>query len=63
MADMELVDCNAMPGLRDGIWTSKMGNIQGVSKRLLKVQVSISSLFYGARDLKFCMDKLQNYTI
>ena len=37
--------------------------IQGVSKRLLKVHVSISTIFYGARDLKFYMDKLQNYTI
>ena len=37
--------------------------VQGVSKRLLKVQVSITSLFYGAGDLKFCTDILQNYTI
>ena len=37
--------------------------IQGVSKRLLKVWVSITSIFYGAEDLKFCTNKLQNYTI
>ena len=37
--------------------------IQGVSKRLLKVRVSITSIFYGAEDLKFCTNKLQNYTI
>ena len=37
--------------------------VQGVSKRLLKVHVSISTIFYGARGLKFYMDKLQNYTI
>ena len=37
--------------------------IQGVSKRLLKVHVSISTIFYEARDLKFYMDKLKNYTI
>ena len=41
----------------------KKSLIQGVSKRLLKVQVSITSLFYGAGDLKFCTDILQNYTI
>ena len=38
-------------------------HIQGVSKRLLKVRVSITSIFYGAEDLKFCTNKLQNYTI
>ena len=37
--------------------------IQGVSKRLLKVWVSITSIFYGAEDIKFCTNKLQNYTI
>ena len=37
--------------------------IQGVSKRLLKVRVSITSIFYEAEDLKFCTNKLQNYTI
>ena len=28
-------------------------HLQGVSKRLLKVRVSITSIFYGAEDLKF----------
>ena len=37
--------------------------IQGVSKRLLKVRVSITSIFYEAEDLKFCTNKLQDYTI
>ena len=37
--------------------------VQGVSKRSLKIHVSITTIFYGARDLKFYMDKLQNYTI
>ena len=37
--------------------------IQGVSKRSLKVRVLITSIFYGAEDLKFCTNKLQNYTI
>ena len=38
-------------------------HIQCVSKTLLKVHVSISTIFYGATDLKFYMYKLQNYTI
>ena len=37
--------------------------IQGVSKRSLKVRVSITSMLYGAEDLKFCTYKLQDYTI
>ena len=41
----------------------KLVKVQGVSKRSLKVHVSISTIIYGARDLKFYMDKLQNYTI
>ena len=38
-------------------------NIQGDSKRLLKVHESITSTFYGVWDLKFCTEQLQNYTI
>ena len=36
--------------------------IQGDSKRLLKVHVSITSTFCGVGDLKFCTGQLQNYT-
>ena len=37
--------------------------IQGDSKRLLKVYVSISLIIFGPGDLKFCTEQLQNYTI
>ena len=38
-------------------------DLQGDSKRLLKVHVSIIIIFFDAGDLKFCIEKLQNYTI
>ena len=37
--------------------------IQGDSKRLLKVHVSITSTFYGVGDLEFSTDQIQNYRI
>ena len=33
--------------------------VQGDSKRLLKVHVSITSTFYGAGELKFCTKQLK----
>ena len=38
-------------------------HIQGDSKRLLKVHVSLTSIFHGVWDLKFCTEQFQNYTI
>ena len=38
-------------------------DLQGDSKRLLKVHVSIIIIFFDAGDLKFCIEKLQNSTI
>ena len=35
----------------------------GWFKKMLHVQLSATLLFYGAGDLKFCTDILQNYTI
>ena len=37
--------------------------IQGDSKRLLKVHLSIILIFFDAGDLRFCTEQLQNYTI
>ena len=37
--------------------------LQGDSKRLSKVYVSISLIFFGPGDLKLCTEQLQNYTI
>ena len=38
-------------------------DLQGDSKRLLKVHVSMIIIFFDAGDLKFCIEKLQNSTI
>ena len=38
-------------------------NIQGDSKRLLKVHVSMILIFFDAGDLKIGTEQLQNYTI
>ena len=43
--------------------STNKSDIQGDSKRLLKVYVSISLIIFGPGDLKFCTEQLQNYTI
>ena len=42
---------------------ARLSVIQGDSKRLWKVYVSISLIIFGPGDLKFCTEQLQNYTI
>ena len=45
------------------LFLTHLGVIQGDSKRLLKVHVSITSTNCGVGDLKFYTGQLQNYTI